>query len=80
MHAHQIKIEANDGGLSRKIEANQEEVETKMVGCLEEMKVETIRAPEDRSGDQRPAMVYRNPRKRRTKDYVVQVTFKEPKF
>jgi hypothetical protein len=34
-------------------------------------RVETIGEPEDRSGDQRPAVMSRNPLKRRTKDDVV---------
>jgi hypothetical protein len=69
-----------DGSLDRtkacleQTEENQGKVETMMEVCLEEMKVETIRASEDRSGDQQPAVVSQNPLRRRTKDDILGTT------
>jgi hypothetical protein len=40
----------------------------------EEAAAEAVGAQEDRSGDQRPTVGYRNPQKRRIKDNVVQGT------
>jgi hypothetical protein len=48
--------------------------------CLEEMEVETLRAPEDQSGDQRMAMGYQNAQKQRTKDDVICGTSKRWTF
>jgi hypothetical protein len=65
-----VSLETTEACLE-KIEANQGKVGTEMEACLEEMKVETIVAPEDRSMDQEPAVVSRDPLKRRAKDDVV---------
>jgi hypothetical protein len=58
-----VSLETTEACLER-IEVNQGKAETKM-------EVETIGAVEDRSEDQRPAVVSRNPLKRWTKDDVV---------
>lgn len=42
--------------------------------------METVEAPEDRSGDQQPAVGYRNPKKDQPKDQVVQGTPKGRTF
>lgn len=54
-----------------KTRVNKGKVENKMEVCLEEMKVETIRAPEDRLEDQQPTMASRNLLRRWTKDNVL---------
>jgi hypothetical protein len=63
-----------------KTEANKEKVETKMEVCPEEMEVETTRAVEDRLREQQSAVIYQNPRKRKTRDDFVLVTLEGLKF
>jgi hypothetical protein len=88
METKQKKVETKTEACPVRMEANQEKLEATGMEALtvnqevpkEEAAVETIGAPEDRSGDKRPAVGYRNARKRWTKDDLVSGTPKARTF